>query len=242
MSVHTYVHNDPQAASNACAAKVIQLLEQSLAEKPSAAFAISGGSTPKLLFQELAKLPFDWDKVHLFWVDERSVPPTDPESNYRLAKENFIEPAQFPSRNVHRIQGELAPQTAAQLYAGDIREFFGLQADELPRFDVIHRGMGPDAHTASLFPGDPLINDLRNLTAAVYAEKFQQWRVTLLPGVLLAARNTVMLVAGEDKAEPLRSVLSAPYDPLKYPAQIAARQERGQVMWFLDQAAARLIS
>jgi 6-phosphogluconolactonase len=100
--------------------------------------------------------------------------------------------------------------------------------------------MGPDAHTASLFPGQPLIDDRENLAAAVYVEKFQQWRITLLPAVLLAARNTVMLVAGDDKAEALRSVVQAPYDPKKYPAQLVTHSP-GNVMWFVDKAAARLI-
>jgi 6-phosphogluconolactonase len=241
MSIHSFIYKDPNEASQACAVKVVGLLQQGLAAKPSATFAVSGGTTPKLLFRELAKLPFEWDKAHLFWVDERCVPPTDPQSNYRLAKENFIDPAGFPSCNVHRIPAELEPRIAARSYADEIREFFGSGPDELPHFDVVHRGMGPDAHTASLFPGEPLIHDIKNLTAAVYVEKFHQWRVTLLPGVLLAARNTVMLVTGEDKAEPLRAVLHEPYDPLSYPAQIATYQGRGQVMWFLDEAAARLI-
>jgi 6-phosphogluconolactonase len=241
MSIHSFVYKDANQASEACAVKVVELLRQAVAAKPNAAFAISGGTTPKLLFRELAKIRFEWDKVHLFWVDERCVPPTDSQSNYKLAKENFIDAAVFPSRNVHRVPAELEPEIAARSYADEIREFFGLGPDELPHFDVIHRGMGPDAHTASLFPGEPLIDDLENLTAAVYVEKFHQWRVTLLPGVLLAAQNTVMLVAGADKAEPLRAVLHEPYDPLSYPAQIATYQGRSQVMWFLDEAAARLI-
>ena len=106
--------------------------------------------------------------------------------------------------------------------------------------DVVHLGMGPDAHTASLFPGQPLIDDRDHIAAPLYAEKFQQWRVTLLPGVLLAAKHTVFLVAGEDKAEAARAVFKEEYDPKRYPAQIASHQGRG-VVWFLDQAAARLL-
>jgi 6-phosphogluconolactonase len=241
MSIHSLIYPDANEASQACAVRVVQLLQQAVAAGPTSALAISGGTTPKLLFRELAKMRLEWDRVHLFWVDERCAPPTDPQSNYKLAKENFIDPVGFPSRNVHRVRAELEPEIAARSYADEIREFFGLGPNELPHFDVIHRGMGPDAHTASLFPGEPLINDLENLTAAVYVEKFRQWRVTLLPGVLLAARNTVMLVAGEDKAEPLRAVLHEPYDPLSYPAQIATYQGSNRVMWFLDEAAARLI-
>lgn len=127
-----------------------------------------------------------------------------------------------------------------RLYADEIRSFFSLGPGEFPSFDIIHQGMGPDAHTASLFPGEPLIDDRENLVAAAYVEKFHQWRITLLPGVLLAARNTIMLVAGEDKAEPLHAVFEAPYDPKKYPTQLVTKST-GNVMWFVDKAAARLM-
>jgi 6-phosphogluconolactonase len=100
--------------------------------------------------------------------------------------------------------GELDPQAAAQRYSDEIRRFFGLHQGDLPRFDLVHRGMGPDAHTASLFPGDPLIEDRQGIAAATFAPQFRQWRVTLLPGVLVAAKHTVFLVTGDDKKEALR--------------------------------------
>jgi 6-phosphogluconolactonase len=241
MSIHSYIYEDAQVTSAACAIKILSLLEESLSAAPLASFAISGGSTPKLLFGELAKAGFDWSRVHLFWVDERGVPPNDPQSNYKLAKEHLIDAARFPASNVHRIQAELEPETAARLYAEDIAKFFGLRAGAFPQFDIIHRGMGPDAHTASLFPGNPLIDNHEGLVGATYIEKFEQWRITLLPGVLQAARNTIMLVAGEDKAEPLRTVLHEPYDPQKYPVQIGTH-DGNNVLWFLDKAAARLLN
>lgn len=241
MSIHSYIYEDAQVTSAACAVKILSLLRESLSAAPLASFAISGGSTPKLLFGELAKSGFDWSRVHLFWVDERGVPPDDPQSNYKLAKQHLIDAAGFPAGNVHRIQAELEPQTAARLYAEDIGKFFGLAAGTFPKFDIIHRGMGPDAHTASLFPGNALIDNHQDLVGATYVEKFQQWRITLLPGVLEAARNTIMLVAGEDKAEPLRTVLHEPYDPKKYPVQIGTH-DGNNVLWFLDKAAARLLN
>jgi 6-phosphogluconolactonase len=242
MTAQSFVYESAEAASVACARKLLELLGRALSAQPHATLAVSGGTTPKRMFAEMAHSDFNWTNVHLFWVDERCVPPTDSESNYRLAKDHFIEAARFPAANVHRIQGELEPTDAANLYAADIRNFFDLPAGltggaPMPHFDVIHRGLGPDAHTASLFPGEPLIDDRKNLAAAVYAEKFHQWRVTLLPGVLEAARNTLMLAAGADKAEPLGSVLHQPYDPKKYPAQITTYNGAG-VIWFLDQAAA----
>ena len=240
MTAQRFVYENAQAASEACARKIIELLGLALATQPRATLAVSGGTTPKLMFADLVKSGFDWSKVHLFWVDERLVHPEDSQSNYKLAKDNYIDPAHFPSANVHRVQGELSPKEAAKLYEEDIRQFFKQSPGAVPQFDIIHRGIGPDAHTASLFPGEPLIDDHANLVAAVYAEKFHQWRVTLLPAVLEAARHTLMLAAGDDKAEPLHAVLRGPYDPKKYPAQITTYNGEG-VIWYLDKAAARLI-
>jgi 6-phosphogluconolactonase len=237
MTAQSFVYESADAASTACARKVLELLERALTSQPLATLAVSGGTTPKRMFADMAKSGFDWTKVHLFWVDERCVPPTDSQSNYKLALEHFIGPANFPAANVHRVQGEIAPADAAKIYAGDIQTFFDLAPGAMPHFDIVHRGMGPDAHTASLFPGEPLIDDHKDLTGAVYVEKFHQWRVTLLPGVLEAARNTLMLVAGADKTEPLQAVLHDPYDPKRYPAQITTYNGAG-VLWFLDQAAA----
>jgi len=240
VSAHWYVYDDPQETAAACCRKIFDLLSAALATRDRAALAVSGGSTPKLLFAEMAHATFGWSRVHLFFVDERGVPPTDAQSNYKLAKENFIDPAGFPAANVHRIQGELEPGRAARSYVDEIRSFFSLGPGEFPRFDIIHQGVGPDGHTASLFPGEPLIDDRENPVAKAYVEKFHQWRITLLPGVLLAPRHTIMLVAGEDKAEALHAVFEEPYDPKKYPAQIMTRSQEN-VMWFLDKAAARLV-
>ena len=239
------------AAAEACAKQILKSLQEALGSQPHATLAVSGGTSPKMMFAEMAKSAFDWSRVHLFWVDERCVPPADSQSNYKLAKEKFIDPSNFPASNVHRVQGELPPQEAAQLYDENIRAFFQLADGGVPQFDVIHRGIGPDAHTASLFPGEPLIDDHKNRVAAVYAEKFHQWRVTLLPAVLEAAKLTITLATGDDKAEPLLAVMRGPYDPKKYPAQIATREEgrmgaggtmeAAGTMWYLDKAAARLI-
>jgi 6-phosphogluconolactonase len=240
MTLQSFIYEKAQSASEACARKIIELLGRTLGSQPRASLAVSGGNTPKLMFAEMARTRFDWTNVHLFWVDERVVSPTDSQSNYRLAKENFLDPAHFPSANVHRIPGELRPQEAAKRYDDEIRSFFKLSTSAAPRFDIVHRGMGPDAHTASLFPGEILIDDHQNLVGAVYVEKLEQWRVTLLPAVLQAARHTLMLVSGDDKAEPLKAVLRERYDPMKYPAQITTYDGEG-VLWFLDNAAARLI-
>jgi 6-phosphogluconolactonase len=240
MSVRWHTYPDAAATAEACAHQVIALLEEVLSGNEFATMAISGGSTPKLMFPKLAATRFAWDRVHLFWVDERCVPPTDSQSNYKLALETLITPGHIPQRQVHRICGELQPQVAAKRYASEIADFFGLESGEFPHFDIVHRGMGPDAHTASLFPGDPLIDDRENVAAATFVEKFNQWRVTLLSGTLLAAKHTIFLVAGDDKKEAVRAVFQEEYDPKKYPAQIGTHHGRG-VTWFLDEAAAALV-
>ena len=240
MSVRWHSYPDPRAAAEACARHIVALLEDALSGKDCVTLAVSGGSTPKLLFEQLVAMSFRWEGVHLFWVDERAVPPTDPASNFRLAEQSLIVPAHIPKRNVHRIPAELGPQRAAEHYSDEIRHFFGLGPGELPHFDVVQQGMGADAHTASLFPGEPLIEDREGIAAAVYVEKLSQWRITLLPGVLLAARHSVFLVTGEDKAEAVRAVFHEEYNPKRYPAQVVSHHGRS-VAWFLDQAAATLI-
>jgi 6-phosphogluconolactonase len=230
------IHESPLLAAQACAVHVEQLLHQALLERGVATFAVSGGSTPKLMFDALAVSGLDWGRIHLFWVDERCVPPDDEQSNYLLARNSLIGPAGIPDANVHRVPGELPPVEAAAQYEAELRKHFG--ASETPVFDVLHCGMGPDAHTASLFPGDS--SNIRNrdgLTAAVYAPKLPNWRVTLLPAVLLAARHSLMLVTGADKADTVFDVLRGEtYDPVQRPVQLVQREGKN-VAWFLDRAA-----
>ncbi len=240
MSVRWNKYPDPRTAAEACARHTLGLLTEMLSGQECATMAVSGGITPGLYFDALAGARFTWDRVHLFFVDERAVPPDHADSNFRLADAHLVKKARMMSRQVHRIHGELEPHEATEAYVKDIRDFFNLKAGELPHFDIVHLGLGPDAHTASLFPDDPHIEDHDGIAAAVYVEKKLQWRVTLLPGVLMAAKHTLFLVAGEDKASAVKAVIDEPYDPLKYPAQMSTHHGRG-VMWFLDAAAASLL-
>jgi 6-phosphogluconolactonase len=237
MKLHRF--DDAAAAARACADSILERLEQAIAERGSAFLAISGGSSPRIMFEIFGRRGFAWDRVHLFWVDERVVPPTDPQSNYKLAADAWLVPAKFPAANVHRVVTELGPELAAERYTEEIRALVhppNVQATgPLPCFDVIHRGMGPDGHTASLFPGEPLIADHGGIAASVWVEKMHQWRVTLLPGVLESARHTAMLVTGADKTAMLKTVLSADLDASQYPVQIASLGEQAE--WFVDAAA-----
>ncbi|MCC6536572.1 MAG: 6-phosphogluconolactonase [Bryobacterales bacterium] len=240
MSVHQYIQPDAAAAAGACARHILAQLEAAAAGKDQVTMAVSGGNSPRPIFEALARSGFDWRMVHLFFVDERCVPPMDAQSNFKMVMETFVTPARFPRAQVHRVETELEPHRAAQQYARALQHVFALEPGDTPHFDLIHLGMGPDAHTASLFPGDPLIENRDGLAAATYVEKFQQWRVTLLPRVLLGARHTVMFAPGADKAEAMRTVLDGGFDALKYPAQIPAHLGRG-VAWFMDAASARLL-
>jgi 6-phosphogluconolactonase len=232
MRLHRFA--DANAAARACADSILEKLAQAISERGAGTLAISGGSSPRIMFEIFGRRPFAWEHVHLFWVDERVVPPTDPQSNFKLAADNWLTPAKFPAANIHRVLTELGPEEAAKRYVAEIRAHFKVE-EELPRFDVIHRGMGPDGHTASLFPGQPLIADRTGVAAAVWVEKMKQWRVTLLAGVLESARHTAMLVTGADKAPMLKIVLTGEYDPQQYPVQIGSRDEAAE--WFLDAAA-----
>jgi 6-phosphogluconolactonase len=231
------IASDGQGVADASAKYILDSLSEKLKSRPRATLAISGGNTPRLLFSNLAKSRFDWSNVHFFWVDERCVPPTDDQSNFKLVNETLLAPAQISKSNVHRIHGELLPDEAAARYIEEITRFFSLDDHQLPSFDIIHRGIGPDAHTASLFPGEPLIDNRTGIAAAVWVEKLRSHRVTLLPGVLMAALRTVMEAVGSDKADAVRNVLKGPEDPHKYPCQIAARNS-DTATWFLDKAAA----
>jgi 6-phosphogluconolactonase len=220
-------------AAISCGDRILQLLDAARRHRGIALLAVSGGSTPRLMFESMAQRGFDWNRVEFFWVDERMVPPTDSQSNYRMTREAMLDAIRLPAAQVHRIVGEMAPPDAAAKYIEEISGTFKLAAGELPVFDVIQRGMGPDMHTASLFPGEPLILNRTDIAAAVWVPKMKQHRVTLLPGVLELARETLCLVSGSDKTAGLRQVMNEPPDTLKRPMQIASQD----MAWYVDELA-----
>ena len=218
--VHCYA--DAGAAAVACGAAILRSLNVAIAERGRAMLAVSGGSSPAPMFRFFASSGQDWGPVYIYWVDERCVPPDDPRSNYGMARQEWLAPAGVPEKNVHRVRTELGLQEAARCYDAELRA--------AGRFDVIHRGMGADGHTASLFPGDPLIGDRIRFAAAVVRETP---RITMLPAVLEAALQTMVLATGGDKTRMLARVLRGAYDPAAYPAQIGAQQAE----WYVDKAA-----
>jgi 6-phosphogluconolactonase len=224
------VSPDARVAAEACGAEILTSLETARRTRRRATLAVSGGSTPRIMFEWMARQPFSWQDIELFWVDERCVPIDDAQSNYRMTRESLLDHIQMSPAQIHRVRTELPPAEAAAAYADEIRAVLGDQ----PVFDVIQRGMGPDSHTASLFPGEPLIEDRTGIAASVWVNKFGQYRVTLLPGVLERARKTMNLVTGADKREALRDILHGPVDYSARPAMISSPE----MIWYLDSASA----
>ena len=223
-------------AAEACARRMEQIIVERVRETGRAAVAISGGTTPRHMLEAMREGGAELLRVHWFWVDERCVGAEDKDSNYRMAREALFEAARVPEGNIHRVMVELGPERAAAAYAREMREFFGLADGGAPVFDVVHLGMGPEGHTASLFPGQALIADRVRLTAAVTTPKPPPVRVTMLPAAILGARHIVVLAAGADKAEAAARALAGA-DAMEVPVAMVGRAA-GDVVWFLDEGAA----
>jgi 6-phosphogluconolactonase len=206
------------------------------------AVALSGGSTPRALFSLLAGDPYrtrlPWGTTHFFWGDERPVPPEDPDSNYGMARDTLLARVGVSASNVHRIPAEGPDgEAAAAAYEGTLKEFFRLGPGERPAFDLVYLGLGPDGHTASLFPGTRALHEQERLAVANWVGKLYSRRITLTAPALNAAACVVFLVAGEDKALPLKAVLEGPHEPEQLPAQLIS-PAGGRLLWLVDRAAA----
>ncbi len=204
--------------------------------------ALSGGSTPKLIYELLSNGPFreevPWHNIQFFFGDERWVPPTSVESNYKLANDGLLQPLDISRDHIFPMPTEsMEPQEAAARYEATIRQAFGLGEGELPRFDLIFLGMGDDGHTASLFPHTEALHETQRLVAANWVEKFNTWRITLTAPVLAAAQEVLFMITGGGKAPALKQVLEGSYNPEEYPSQLL-RNAEGHVTWLLDKAAA----
>ncbi len=206
--------------------------------------ALSGGLTPRLLYQILASPALagriKWKNIQLFQVDERCVPPDHPDSNYRMIHEALLAGADIPAENFHRMQAEQADlEQAARDYALELARVLTPENGQRPRLDIVFLGMGPDGHTASLFPGTPALEEQSVWVRPNHVERLGMSRLTMTLPLLNAAAHVMFLVAGADKAETLRKVLEGP--PGQLPAQLIQPPD-GSLEWFLDEAAARKLS
>ena len=232
------VYDTPEELEAAAARDFVARAEAAISERGRFAVALAGGSTPKDTYEALAQDyadRLDWSRVHVFFGDERTVPPHHEDSNYRMARETLL--AHIRVGSVHRMRCELAPAEAAKSYEEQLREFFGAQS--VPAFDLILLGLGEDGHTASLFPETAALEVDDRWVVSNPVLKLETARLTLTIPVINAARAVIFLVAGEDKAEALKEVLEGGADPRSYPAKLI--RPEGELAWMVDRAAASLI-
>ena len=232
----------PEALAGAAASEVLAVLETAIAWRGEAHLALSGGRTPAALYRVLASLPFQgWPHVHVWFGDERTVPPDHDDSNYRMARETLLAAVPVAEAHVHRLAGEQAPLEAAAAYDASLRALAARQERSAPTFDVLLLGMGADAHTASLFPGSPLLgngrpDDTGTFATAVEVPAMQTWRLTITPATIRAARTVMVLVSGADKHGALRLVLGSTPSLSEAPVTLL-HSLPGDVAWFVDRAA-----
>lgn len=238
-----YVEPNSVALASRAAQYFVEMAEEAVAASGRARIAISGGSTPKATFQQLAdrnqpwhaRMP--WDQLELFWVDERCVPPDDQESNYRMTREALLDLAPLQPERIHRMEGELNPEEAAARYESGLRNCFRLEGAEVPRFDLVALGMGPDGHTASLFPHTEALHEMMRLVVPNHVPQKDSWRITLTWPVINHARSVFFLIGGADKAGVLKEVLTGPKDIDRLPSQLIWPSS-GILTLILDKSAA----
>ena len=228
--------DDAAAVAHAVAETVVEESNRAIAARGLFALALAGGSTPKAAYALLASPAFRdrvaWSNTRVFFGDERCVPPDDDRSNYHMAAHAFLNSVPIPPENIHRMRGEDDPPTAARAYAAELQATLG----DTPTFDLMLLGMGPDGHTASLFPGSDPTTDDEALVRAVYVDKLESHRLTLTPRVINASRCIVVATEGIAKAPALYAVLRGPHDPTVHPIQIV--RPNGVLNWIVDRAAA----
>jgi 6-phosphogluconolactonase len=246
LRIRYFVEPDGAALAQRAARHFVEMASEAVARHGQARVAISGGSTPKAAFNLLAdprqpwreRMP--WDKLELYWVDERTVPPDSTESNYRMTREALLDHAPLRPEQVHRMEGELEPEVAAARYESMLRNDFRLEGAESPRFDLIELGMGDDGHTASLFPHTEAIHALGRLVIANQVPQKETWRITLTWPVINNASSVFFLIGGADKAKVLRDVFMGERDPERLPSQLIWPTS-GILTLFLDKDAAALL-
>ncbi len=240
------VFPDSEALSQEAARQFESLSRECVGERAVFSAALSGGSTPRRLYELLAGPGFSsgipWHRVRLFQVDERCVPPEHPDSNYRMIREALLDRAPVPSASFHRLAAELPHREATcREYAQEMARVLGSKGREAPGLDLIYLGMGPCGHTASLFPGSAALDERNLWIVPNYVPKLAACRLTMTFPVLNAARRIIFLVAGAEKAETLRQVVQGPRQTELYPAQ-GVQPRKGRVSWYVDEAAASLLN
>jgi 6-phosphogluconolactonase len=233
------IYNDPESLSEAVARFFVEQSRQAVQIQRRFSVALAGGHTPERAYQLLAQPPLrdqvPWTKVHVFWGDERCVPPDDPRSNARGARRALLDGTPIPPEQVHPILCDQNPQQGAEKYEALLQEFF---AGGPPCFDLILLGLGENGHTASIFPGTPAVEEQERWVIAVYVAEQAMWRVTLTPPLINQATVVAFLVAGAVKARILQRVLDGPFEPHTLPAQLI-QPASGNLYWMMDKEASQ---
>ena len=236
---------DPSALSNTAAEEFLRLGSESIAANGRFAVALAGGTTPRPAYECIAATwktapggPLDWNRVYLFWGDERRVPPDDPQSNFGMAREALIGHVPIPQENVHPMPAMFPDiPEAARMYEERLRSVLAPPADQPPRFDLILLGMGPDGHVASLFPGSAALDVKDRWVVENWVQRVETWRLTMTFPVLNQAANLIVLVSGREKARALRRVVEGPHTRPLLPAE-GLKPVDGRHLWLADKAAA----
>lgn len=233
-----HVFHTTEDLARGAAERICDLSEQAAAERGRVMIALSGGNTPRTLYQLLGTDPYvqrlPWQQMQVFFSDERCVPPNDAESNYRMAYESLLCRAPIAAEQIHRLQGEIDPPRAATEYAAIIRRVSGSQT--IPQLDVLLLGLGEDGHTASLFPGVQVPTSPAVLVAAVFVPQLRMWRLTFTPTLINAARHVVFLVSGMAKRDPLKKLLGSASSMTPIPARLI-QPTSGTLEVYADEAA-----
>jgi 6-phosphogluconolactonase len=239
-----YVDANAEAVTHRAAQYFVDGIRAAAGARGKARIAVSGGHTPKNTFEMLAdpsaqyREQIPWENLELYWVDERCVPPDHPDSNYRMTKEALLDKVPLRESQIFRVRGELDPDACASRYEADIRQSFRLEGAEVPVFDMVELGMGPDGHTASLFPHTEGLHELMRIAIANHVpQQKETWRVTLTSPVINRARDVFFLIEGADKVAALNRVFTGPYDPETYPSQLIRPASR-RITLLLDATAA----
>lgn len=237
------IYPDIDTISREAANYTMRVAREAIAKRGKFTFALSGGSTPGKMYALLTSEPYrsqvDWSAVHFFWSDERCVASDDPQSNYHLAQETLLSKLNLRPDQIHRMPADQSDrEQASASYEAEIRKVLG---GETPAFDLIQLGMGPEAHTASLFPHQPSLRETKRLIMPVSVPKPPPDRLTFTPPLLYNARHILFLATGADKAEALHEVLEGSDNPEEYPTQGIVKQAKGEVVWMVDTAIAQQI-
>jgi 6-phosphogluconolactonase len=236
MQVHTYKNTDEVIQE--LAKWITTYIRQILQKQDHFTVALSGGETPKNLYKILSEEPYcskiEWNKVHVFWGDERVVPFTDASNNAKMAYDNFLNKVAVPAANIHIMKTDVAPENSAREYEKILHQYF----DEKDRsFDLVLLGMGKDGHTLSLFPHSAILNEQHNWVNSVSVDDQKMYRITLMPSVVNKAAAIIFLVTGNEKSQALHKVLEGPFEPFNYPSQLI-KPLNDELHWFVDENAA----